>query len=178
MPKPPDRSRAGVLAPTVPLEQSFLSLRSDIDRVIEDFVSRLAPPMRIRGAGFGPFGRVEMEIGAGSTILPVADMVETAADVIVTMELPGLDQTDLEVSLEDDTLVVSGVKDEGNLDEGDRLLMRERRFGTFRRAFRLPAGIDTEKLSASFDNGLLTVVMPKSATPAGEPKRVAVKPRS
>lgn len=178
MAKPPDHSRDSDQDPSMPLEQSFLSLRSDIDRVIENFVSRLAPPMRIRGAGFGPFGRVEMEIGGGDAIIPPADMVETATAITVTVELPGLDQSDLEVSLEADTLVVSGVKDEGDLSNGDRVVMRERRFGTFRRAFRLPAGVDTENLSASFDNGLLTVVMPMAAVPAARPKRVDVKPRS
>ena len=167
-----DRERAaGQSAPSSPLqppspqslEQSFLTLRTEIDRVLEGFVRDMAPPLRWRGTGHNAFGRVELEIGTGDRITPPADMIETAEGYQLTVELPGLSQEDVEVALTEDSVVVSGVKDEGELDDSMRLHLRERRYGTFRRAFGVPPDVDRAAIADRADRLAITVeTMPVS----------------
>lgn len=164
MPKDPGRpSGEAAGPPAAALEQSFVTLRTEVDRLLESFVRDVAMPLRWRGYGQSAFGRVELEIGSGDTISPPADLVERAEGFELTVELPGLAQDDVEVAMTEDGIIVSGVKDEGDTDALLRAPLRERRYGTFRRVFPMPPGVDRDRMDASFDAGVLTVVLPRAA---------------
>lgn len=95
---------------------------------------------------------------------PPVDIVETDDAFIATADLPGLTKDDIEVSLEDNVLTVSGERMyEKNGDEGTFRRV-ERAYGSFRRSFTLPSGVDAAKVDASFKDGVLKLTMPKSAT--------------
>ncbi len=132
--------------------------------------------MRWRGAGHNAFGRVELEIGGGDAIRPPADLTERPDGFELTIELPGLARDDVEVAMTDDSIIVSGVKDEGEIDETTRLHLRERRYGTFRRVFGIPPQVDRQRVAASFDNGLLTIVLPRGDDAGGASRQVPVVP--
>ena len=95
---------------------------------------------------------------------PETDVVETEKEIRVVTEMPGLRQEDIEVDVENNVLTLRGEKREER-SEGEqqgRYHLAERRYGTFARSFVLPRDVDPERIEASFENGVLTVRIPKS----------------
>lgn len=96
---------------------------------------------------------------------PESDVLETKNEIRVTMELPGVPADHVDVNLEDNVLTVTGEKqetrEESEKDER-RWHLSERRYGRFTRSFVLPREVDTDRIAASFENGILTVTIPKS----------------
>ncbi|NIV36406.1 MAG: Hsp20 family protein [Anaerolineae bacterium] len=91
---------------------------------------------------------------------------------VVTAELPGVGADDIEIAVEKDTLTLRGRREPEELEEGASFHRRERRFGGFNRAFRLPFAIDAAEVKAEFKNGLLTIVLPRAE--ADKPKTIAI----
>jgi len=96
------------------------------------------------------------------------DVAETAMAYTISAELPGVDEKDINVSVQDGVLVISGEKLQQKEEKDKQHYMTERRYGAFRRMFTLPKGTDESKVEARFHNGVLTVSVPK---PAGSPAR-------
>ena len=104
---------------------------------------------------------------------PPADIFEDEREVVIKLEIPGLDQKDIEVQIEDNTLVISGERTLENADQRQNYHRVERHYGPFRRTFALPATVDQERTRASCEKGILRVVLPKQSTP--EPRQIEVK---
>jgi HSP20 family protein len=106
---------------------------------------------------------------------PVVDVNESASDVGITVELPGIDPSAVEITYESDVLTVKGEK-KSTRKEGDsetRYHIVERTFGAFTRSFRMPKGLDESKIDAQYANGVLTIRVPKAAVPA--PRKIEIK---
>ena len=101
------------------------------------------------------------------------DVGETDKAYVITAELPGVDEKNIEVSVQDGVLVIKGQKLEEKEEKGKQRYMAERRYGAFQRMFDLPKGIDESKLDARFYNGVLTVSVPKPV--ATQARKVDVK---
>jgi HSP20 family protein len=86
-----------------------------------------------------------------------------------------LGEKNINIELKDDVLTLSGEKKEESEKEEKDYHVSERRFGSFRRSFRLPSGADQEKISADFKNGVLKIAMPKSATAQKKGRKIDVK---
>lgn len=96
---------------------------------------------------------------------PESDVLETRHEIQVTMELPGVPANQVDVNLEDNVLTITGEKRETREQvDGDerRWHLSERRYGRFTRSFVLPREVDTDRIEAGFENGILTVRIPKS----------------
>jgi len=104
---------------------------------------------------------------------PNADIIEKEKEFLITMALPGLTKKDIKLDLVENKLSVSGEYSKANHAEGDRFVSREIRTGSFHREFRLGNHIDSEKIDASFKDGLLHVTLPKSAK--ASPKTISIK---
>jgi HSP20 family protein len=91
---------------------------------------------------------------------------------VVTAELPGVGIEDVEISVERDTLTLRGRREPEELEQGASFHRRERRFGGFNRAFRLPFHVDAAEVKAEIKNGLLTIVLPRAE--ADKPKKIAI----
>lgn len=103
------------------------------------------------------------------TWLPPVTVSETSDDLVLTAELPGMQEDDISIDLENNVLTISGEKNEVR-EEGDeerRYHVYERHFGTFNRSFTLPRTVDPNDIRATFDNGILRVTMPKAAEAKG-----------
>ena len=87
---------------------------------------------------------------------------ETENEIRITAELAGVTERDIDVSLDDDVLTIRGEKKFERTDEKENFHFVERSYGTFRRSLRLPFPVDPERVQASFENGVLTVTMPKT----------------
>jgi HSP20 family protein len=96
--------------------------------------------------------------------LPPVDIYENENAFVATADLPGLDKKDIEVSLEDNVLTVSGERSYEKNGQQGSFRRVERAYGTFRRSFNLPAIVDATKVDARFENGVLTLTLPKSET--------------
>jgi HSP20 family protein len=94
---------------------------------------------------------------------PAMDVVENDVNVTVRVNLPGLTADDVRVEVEDGVLAISGEMGDTIEQEGDRYHFRERYAGAFQRTLRLPNTIDTDKVEANFEHGVLNIVLPKMA---------------
>ncbi len=114
----------------------------------------------------------ETESATPASWAPTVDLRETDEAFILTAELAGLNKKDIEISLEEDTLTLSGERKFEKESENDNYHRVERSYGQFRRSFSLPNTIEGDKVSAKFTNGLLTLTIPKS--PAVQPRKITV----
>ena len=94
--------------------------------------------------------------------VPAMDIVENENAFVATADLPGLTKDDIDLSLEDGVLTVSGERRFEHSEGEGKFRRIERSYGRFTRSFTVPQGIDQEKLKAEFDNGVLTLTLPKS----------------
>jgi HSP20 family protein len=126
----------------------FLSLHREMNRLFDDF---------FRGAGGGSIGPGEV----GNIVSTQMNVSETDKEVRITAELPGVNEQDVEVTLDDDMLTIRGEKKFERRDEKENFHFVERSFGTFQRTIRLPFTANPDQVQARFDHGVLTVTVPK-----------------
>jgi HSP20 family protein len=105
--------------------------------------------------------------------IPAMDLVETEDHFVLKADLPGLSEGDVSLEVEDNVLTVSGERKAEHEDKREGYVRVERAYGAFRRSLTLPEGIDPEGVSASFDNGVLEVRIPKPEE--RKPRRVAIQ---
>lgn len=135
----------GAIAPTV--------LRDEIDRFFDDFFGNFfEAPLGLR-RGMPAFG---------GGYYPALDIVDRDDSVDVYVELPGLDEQDVEVSVTDGGLTIRGEKKQEFADEGIGWARAERSYGAFQRTIPLPTGVDADKTRATFTKGVLRVCLPKT----------------
>ena len=96
--------------------------------------------------------------------IPAVNVEEAADELLLTAELPGMREEDVNVDIENNILTIRGEKRESREegDEGHRYHVWERRYGSFQRAFTLPSSVQADAIQAGFDAGILTVRMPKA----------------
>ena len=133
---------------------------------MEDFPDRLRTM-------FGP----SMERGQPVGWMPAMEIVEDKNALVVTAELPGLAAKDVDISVDDGVLTVSGEKQEEKREgtEDSEHYLFELRYGSFRRSFTLPNTVDVDKISAEFENGVLKVSMPKSEKARAKGKKIDIQ---
>ena len=98
---------------------------------------------------------------------PRMDLVETKDAVMVKADVPGVDEKDIHVSLQADTLTIKGEKHHEKEEKDAQFHRTERAYGAFTRSFRLPVPVDASRVTAEFKGGVLTVTMPKTLAAKG-----------
>jgi len=101
-------------------------------------------------------------VSRGTSWAPAVDIEETAEAYVLRAEMPGLKKEDVKISLSNDVLTISGEKKFEEKSQDKRYHRVERSYGAFQRSFALSAPIQADKVSASFKEGILTVMVPKS----------------
>lgn len=138
----------------------FSIFRDEVDRIFDEFARGFwGEEFERRSDGFSP--RV--------------DVVESDREVRITAELPGMDERDIEVSINRDLLTIKGEKKEEKEESGRNYYRAERLFGSFSRTIPLPAEVDVDKAKAEFRKGLLVVTVPKTPEAITETKRIPIK---
>jgi HSP20 family protein len=136
----------------------------DMDRMMEDFFGR-----RMRPWWPERWSRREvMELEA-----PAVDLFEDKNDIVVKVELPGMEKENVEVKLTDHMLTIKGEKKKEQEIKEENYYRSERSYGSFIRTLELPADVHADKVKASFKNGVLEVRLPK--TEEAKTKEVKVK---
>ena len=104
---------------------------------------------------------------------PPVDIYEDEQSVVIKAELPDVDQKDIDIRIENNTLTIRGERKHSSEVKKENYYRVERYFGHFQRSFSLPSSIDQDKVQAACDKGILTVTLPKSA--ATKPKQISVE---
>jgi HSP20 family protein len=154
----------------------FQTMRREMDRMFDRFFGRgFGLPSARRMFETEPFWRGGEE--GFSFSAPAIDFAEDENAYHLTAELPGLSEKDVNLSLSDDLLTISGEKrEERQEQEKDKNYhYSERRFGSFRRTIQLPQHIDRDKIEANFRNGVLNVTLPKSQDARQRQRKIEVK---
>lgn len=158
------RSWLPALWPETREADPFLAIRKQMDSLLDDW-TRVLP---------------ERAVTAENSVLsPKIDVSETAEEVRITAELPGVEEKDVAVTLQGDALFIRGEKhsesEEKDDKEGRHYHRVERSYGSFQRSFALPADLVPDKVTADFKNGVLTVLLPKSPAAAKRTRKIDVK---
>jgi len=117
-------------------------------------------------------GALDERVGA---FRPSIDVKEGEKDIVVKAELPGLEEKDIEVLLAEDALTIRGEKKEEKEDKGKNYYHLERSYGAFHRVIPLPAEVDAKKVAATFKNGVLSIVLPKTEKAKATGKKITIK---
>ena len=140
------------------------SLQTDLNRAFDNFWRSFPTP------GFpSVFG------GGWNLNTPRVDVSETDDEVEISVELPGLSEEDIDVSMTADTLRIKGEKRTEKEEKKRDYFISERTHGSFQRVIPLPVGLDQEHVKATFRNGVLTVMVPKSEEARAEVRKIDVK---
>jgi HSP20 family protein len=145
---------------------------NDAHSLFDEFARHMgAWPMYRRAFDWDPMRQVEK---ASGMLVPEIDATETDNEMRVTAELPGMEEKDIDVQLSGDLLTIRGEKREEKTSDEENRHVSERRYGSFQRTLRVPDSVDSEKISAAVKNGVLTVVMPKSAVAKEKQRKIPI----
>ena len=122
-------------------------VRSEMDRLLDTFLFGV-PQKR--------------DLWEGAEWLPAVDVAEMKNEVVVNMEAPGMDPKEFDISLSEGTLTIRGEKKQEREEKEEDYRLIERRYGTFSRSIPLSQEVESDKIKASYKNGVLTIVLPKS----------------
>lgn len=150
---PAERSRS---------DHPLLSLQREVDRLFDDV---------LRGFDLPSFGNFDRRL-----TWPNLELGETDKEIRVTAELPGLTEKDVEITVTDGVLTLKGEK-KSEVDDAERGYS-ERSYGRFERRISLPRGVEQDKASAAFQNGILTVTLPKSEAANENVRRIPINAKA
>lgn len=138
------------------------ALRSEVDHLFDSVFE-------------GGFPRARIFDNEDKMLMPSLDVKEDEARILVEAELPGLDEKDVELTLRDGVLTISGEKKFEKSEDKDSFHVMERRYGSFQRTLRLPEAVDEDAVEATFEKGILKVILPKKPEAVRQQKKIAIK---
>ena len=138
-------------------------MRAEMDRVFDSFLGR----------GFGRFPALPRVEGSDA-VVPSIDVRETETELVVEAELPGMDEKDINVTLNNGVLTLKGEKKSEREEKKDDYHLMERSYGSFQRSFRVDDTIDSDKIKAAFEKGVLKVTLPKRPEAVKAEKRIPI----
>ncbi len=144
-------------------EYPFYALQKEMNNLFQDF---------FRNFELNPAGYSDDSFG---DFAPRVDMHETGKEITITAELPGMEEKDIQLKLAGDVLTISGEKRNEKVEDVKGHYRMERIYGTFSRSLLLPAEVELDKCSATFKNGILNVVLPKTAEAEKTTKNIPIK---
>jgi len=156
-------------APTQDVWQSF---RHELDRVFNRFSGGFHLPSWPQMFTTGPSAGDE---GFFAFSAPAVDVTEDDKAYKITAELPGLDAKNIGVTISGDMLTLTGEKHYEKDEQAKNRHMSERGYGSFRRCFAVPYGVDRDKIAADLSKGVLTITLPKTAEAQKPQKKIEVK---
>jgi HSP20 family protein len=145
-------------------------LQQEINQLFDEFDRSWRPFFRSPVFDYVPMARPEFYWPA-----PAVDILDKEKAYEIAAEVPGMEPDNLEVKVIDGRLVIKGDKKESMEKVESGCQLSERRYGAFERSFRLPEGIDPDKIEASLNSGVLTVVVPKGAAAQKQSRKIEVK---
>ena len=141
--------------------REMMTLREAMDRLFDDAFTR-------------PFSLTRE--GGSTWSSPAIDMYQTDNDVVVKADLPGIKADEVQINVNGDVLTIKGETKQQDEKKDKSWHIREHRWGAFERSIRLPSGVIADRANADFDNGVLTITLPKSEEV--KPRTITVKTKT
>ena len=138
----------------------FLSLRTEMDRLFDNF---------FHGFEMERFGNASLGFQ------PKVNVADSEKEITVSVEIPGMDEKDIELALTKDALTIRGEKREEKEEKGKNYHRMERTYGSFSRTLPLPVEINTDKAEAAYKKGVLIITLPKTEQAVKETKKIPIK---
>ena len=155
----PWRDKSRVDVPRDDLYDPFVQFRREVDRMFDDF-----------------FGAERMQAWNGwETVSPRIDLTDSNEELVVSAEIPGLDEKDFELTLAGDLLTIKGEKKVDHEERNGNRQYVERRYGSFSRSVRLPFEAADQNVEAKYDKGVLMIRVPKPSEIQQRIRRIEVK---
>lgn len=142
-------------------DNPFALFRQDLDTMFDDFA---------RGFEMEPTWSTKLD-----SFTPRVDVTESEKEIHIAAELPGIEEKDIDITVSKDSLTIKGEKKEEKEDKGKDYYRMERSYGSFSRTIPLPVEVETDHAVASYQKGILSIKIPKSARAIEEKKKIAVK---
>ena len=139
----------------------FWDMQSEMNRMLDDMLGTT-------------FRRPQRQLAGVTEWAPAVDVVTKNGDLVVRAELPGVKQEDVDITLQNNVLTISGERKAEQEEERGGYYVRERRYGSFSRSFTLPEGVDESKVHARYENGVLEVTV-EGAAAVQEPRRIQIE---
>ena len=147
--------------------RGFYDMQSEMNRMFDEVFGNLART--------GGRQQQQQQQGAlPSQWAPALDVLQEDGDIVLRAELPGVKLEDVDITLQNGVLSISGERKAEEQREGSGYYVRERRYGSFRRSMALPEGVDESKIHARFQDGVLEVRV-EGAAAVREPKRIQIE---
>jgi HSP20 family protein len=156
----PQRKSSGAPSP--------YSLRDQFDELFDAMLRGWPSVFGSRGGGASPLSTM------GHDFAPRVDTSETEKAYEVSVELPGVEEKDIKLSIDNDTLTISGEKKSSREDKQRNYHVSECSYGSFQRSFTLPDNVAQDKIAAAFDKGVLKVTLPKTAPTASKQRTIPI----
>lgn len=157
----PTKTENGSQSETARYVSLHQDMNSAFDKFFDAFESEMTMPLS--------------EFARSSTYQPRVEMKESAKDICVSVELPGVDEKDVDVSIDSRCLTIKGEKHEEKEDNTSGYYRMERHYGSFTRSVPFPCEIDKDKAQATYKRGVLTVTLPKAPNAQHEVKKIPVR---
>jgi len=142
---------------------SYRSIQQEMNRLFDEFFEE-------------PFGLRSLRAFEGfEDFTPRLDVYETEKEINISAELPGMEEKDIDISLHNNVLTISGKKQSEEVEKGKSFYRRERSYGAFQRSIELPGEVDEEKIEATYDKGILKVTVPKPTEAVSVSRRIKIK---
>jgi HSP20 family protein len=142
--------------------RGFYDMQSEMNRMFDEVFGSLGR----RGGG--------QQADAPTRWAPALDVLQEDGDIVIRAELPGVKLEDVDITLHNGVLTISGERRADEQREGSGYYVRERRYGSFRRSMTLPQDVDESKINARFDGGVLEVRV-SGAAAVQEPRRIQIE---
>jgi len=154
----------------------WAGLRGDLDRVVNRFFPDGWPYMNVGNLmDLEPMRSLGRATLGGMIEAAKADISETDSKYEISVELPGIDEKDIELGVSDGVLTLKAEKKDEREEQKTNYHLTERSYGSVRRSFRIPEGVDTDKIKAVFSKGVLEVALPKTKEAKARQRKIAVK---
>ena len=159
----PIRRRGDRLVIRRPNEEPMAAIQNEMNRMFDQFFT-------------DPFSILPIATGRlTAEFSPRVDISETDTEVKVVAELPGMEEKDISLSFEDNSVILSGEKKSDLEEKGKTFHRVERTYGSFQRVIPIGVEIDEDKAGASFKNGVLTITLPKAPEAVKQAKKITIK---
>jgi HSP20 family protein len=142
----------------------LMRLHNEIDQIFDQF---------FHGFPLSPL-RWPQEWSKGGVVFPQLNIAEKKNAYIITVEVPGVEEKDIELTVQEGTLIIRGEKQTEKEDQDNQYHRVERSYGSFQRVLSLPTDADEDKIEAKFKNGVLTITLTKSTTMTSSGRKIAI----
>ena len=149
-------------------ESPIAQFHQEIDRMFDSFFRGFGFPSMGLGRGLAPLAPSEW-------LKPTLDIAAGDKEYVISVELPGVDEKDVQLELSEDTLVIKGEKKQEREEKEKNYYRMERSYGSFRRVLSLPEDAEQDGIAAAYRHGILTIAIPRKVGARKEFKQITIK---